>query len=122
MSIFLTKADPAPLSSEKFSEEFNSWLSVLVDTLNETLTSIQNFLNNMKISSTSNIGGSGAGPISVSVTGLVVGSPIVATIASSSNPVWVISCIATSTGFDVTFSGDPGASCILNYVAGIVAQ
>jgi hypothetical protein len=83
-----------------------------------TLQQKENIVSN----STSDIGGAGAGPISVVVSGLTASSKIVATIASSTNSVSVVKCVATATGFDVTFSGDPGASCILNYVAFIVAQ
>ncbi len=77
---------------------------------------------NIKADSTADIGGAGAGPISVVVAGLTASSKIVATIASSSNVVSVAKCIATATGFDITFSGDPGAACVVNYVAFIVAQ
>ncbi len=77
---------------------------------------------NIKSDSTADIGGGGAGPISVVVAGLTSASKIVATIASSSNIVAVGKCIATATGFDITFTGDPGAACVVNYVAFVVAQ
>lgn len=77
---------------------------------------------NIKSASTADIGGGGAGPISVVVAGLTSSSKIVATIASSSNVVAVGKCIATATGFDITFTGDPGAACVVNYVAFVVAQ
>lgn len=78
--------------------------------------------NNIIAATTANIGGGGAGPISVVVAGLTAASVVVATIESSSNAVSVVACTATATGFDVTFSADPGASCLLNYVAFIAAQ
>ena len=77
---------------------------------------------NIKAATTASIGGAGAGPISVVVAGLTASSVIVAGIKSSSNVVEVSKCIATATGFDITFSADPGASCIVNYVAFIVSQ
>lgn len=77
---------------------------------------------NIKAATTANIGGGGAGPISVAVAGLTTASVVVATIEASSNPASVIACTATGTGFDVTFSADPGATCTLNYVAFIAAQ
>lgn len=77
---------------------------------------------NIKSNSTADIGGGGAGPISVVVAGLTAASKIVATIASSTNTVAVGKCIATATGFDITFTGDPGAACVVNYVAFVVAQ
>lgn len=77
---------------------------------------------NIIAGTTADIGGGGAGPISVVVAGLTAASPIVATIASSSNAVAVAKCIGTATGFDITFSADPGAACVVNYVAFIAAQ
>lgn len=84
-------------------------------------SNIQN-KTNIIANSTADIGGAGAGPISVVVAGLTAASKIVATIASSSNAVAVAKCIATATGFDITFTGDPGAACVVNYVAFIAAQ
>jgi len=43
--INLDKVSPAPLKDENFSAEFISWLSVTVDTLNETIQKIQDQLN-----------------------------------------------------------------------------
>ena len=77
---------------------------------------------NIKAAVTANIGGSGAGPISVAVTGMTSSSVVTCTIASSSNAVQVEKAVAGSGSFSVTFSGDPGASCLLNYVAFIAAQ
>lgn len=77
---------------------------------------------NIKAATTGNIGGAGAGPITVTVAGLTTSSVVVATVASSSNPVSVILATAGSGNFDVTFSADPGATCTLNYVAFIAAQ
>ncbi len=45
MALFLEKINSAPLSNEEFSFEFNSWVSNLVDTLNETLRIIEETLN-----------------------------------------------------------------------------
>lgn len=66
---------------------------------------------------TADIGGGGAGPISVAVAGMSAASAVVATIASSTNTVAVAKCISTATGFDITFDGDPGAACVVNFVA-----
>lgn len=76
----------------------------------------------VKAAATADIGGGGAGPISVAVAGLTASSIVVATVASSTNTVAVAKCIGTVTGFDVTFTADPGAACVLNYVAYIVSQ
>lgn len=77
---------------------------------------------NIKAATTGNIGGAGAGPISVAVAGATAASVVVATVEASSNPVSVIAATATGTGFDVTFSADPGAACTLNYILFIAAQ
>lgn len=45
MAVFLNKINAAPLNSEQFSFEFNSWLSVMIGEINEDLTSLENFLN-----------------------------------------------------------------------------
>lgn len=76
----------------------------------------------IKAATTGNIGGAGAGPISVSVTGLTAASVVVATVEASANLVSVISATAGVDSFDVTFSADPGATCTLNYIAFIAAQ
>lgn len=77
---------------------------------------------NIKAATTADIGGAGAGPVSVVVAGMTAASVVVATIATSTNTVAVAKCVATATGFDVTFTADPGAACTLNYVAFIAAQ
>lgn len=85
-------------------------------------TSAVQLIANLKAGTTADIGGAGAGPISVVVAGLTAASVVVATVESSSNPVSVVACTATATGFDITFSADPGAACLVNYVALVAAQ
>lgn len=125
----LSKLDPIPPSAQKLGSDIYQWFSTTVDTTNEAIGQLQLYLanvelrlSNIKFGVTGNIGGAGAGPISVAVTGMTASSPIVATIASSSLVVAVAKCIGTATGFDVTFTGNPGASCILNYAVGLVSQ
>ena len=45
MKIFLDRIDSVPLQNDNFSPDFDSWLSILVDTMNETLKEIQDQLN-----------------------------------------------------------------------------
>jgi hypothetical protein len=45
MNIFLDKIDAAPIADSNFSFDFNQWIAVLVDTLNEVITDIQNQFN-----------------------------------------------------------------------------
>lgn len=84
-------------------------------------TNIQ-YKTNIKAATTGNIGGAGAGPITVTVAGLTASSVVVATVATSSNTVAVAKAVAGSGNFDVTFTADPGATCTLNYIAFIAAQ
>jgi hypothetical protein len=77
---------------------------------------------NIKAATTADIGGGGAGPLTVVVAGLTAASVVVATVEASSNAVSVVKCTAGSGSFDITFSGDPGAACTVNYVAFIAAQ
>ncbi len=77
---------------------------------------------NIKAARTANIGGGGAGPISVAVAGLTAASIVTGSIQASSNPSTIEKMTATSTGFDVLFSADPGATCTVNYVAFVAAQ
>ena len=51
MLFFIEKIDAAPLADDDFSFSFNSWVSVMVDTLNEGLLNIQNQLNGQGIAS-----------------------------------------------------------------------
>lgn len=81
-----------------------------------SVTNVQN-KTNIIANNTGQIGGGGAGPITIPASGLINGSTVVATVQSSSNPVSVIACLAHANSFDITFSGDPGASCIVSYVA-----
>lgn len=69
-----------------------------------------------------NIGGAGAGPVTVTQAGVATTSIIVASMVSSSNPVEIITVTAGTGNFAVTFSGNPGASAIINYIVFIAAQ
>lgn len=71
---------------------------------------------------TGNIGGAGAGPLTITVAGMTAASVVVATVASSSNPCYVLTAVPGSGSFDLTVSADPGVSLIVNYIAYIVAQ
>jgi len=77
---------------------------------------------NLKAARTADIGGGGAGPISVVVAGLTAASIINANINTSSNAVSVAKVTATATGFDILFSADPGASCLVDYQAFVAPQ
>ena len=76
----------------------------------------------VKAAQTADIGGGGAGPINVVVADLTGASVVVASILSSSNTVAVAKVDPGAGSFDITFTGDPGAACVVNYVAYIAAQ
>lgn len=113
----LPRMDPPPLDYCDFQTEMKRWLSDLIDAYNQAMQQLGNVVDNI------DIGGSGAGPISVPVVDLTNISTVIATIVSSSNPVSIISVkpvsatISVPAHFDITFSADPGASAIISYVA-----
>ena len=43
--IFIDRIDSAPVLTEEFDYSFTTWLSVLVNVLNENMFDIQNYLN-----------------------------------------------------------------------------
>lgn len=102
--------DTPQVQGNSLPPELNRWFSNIVDQINT-------MFGNVIAEITLDIGGGGAGPISVPVTGLTAASVITASIQSSSNAVAIEKVTATSTGFDILFDGDPGASCFVNYIA-----
>lgn len=114
--INLLKMD-TPVGTENLNEEFVRWISNIVSVYNETMVIIQNAFNNMITSLGIDVGGGGAGPITVSVVGLTANGFVQAVLISSSNPVTISSVVPGLNGFDITFSGDPGASAIIKYTA-----
>lgn len=68
------------------------------------------------------IGGAGAGPINIAVVGATATSVAVGTLVSSSNAVQVQTITTTTDQIAVTFSGDPGAAAVLNYIVFLAAQ
>lgn len=77
---------------------------------------------NIKAATTANIGGTGAGPLTVSQAACTSSSVIVCQVESSSNPCYVITVVPGTGSFTVTTNTDPGASLILSYVLFVAAQ
>lgn len=99
------------------------WLNVTFANGRWSLTAAAAQLKSeIKAATTSNIGGAGAGPLTVSVPGLTAASVVVASVESSTNACSVIACTAGTDSFDITVSADPGATLIVNYIAFITAQ
>lgn len=51
MSLFLQRIDTAPIGNNNLSFALNQWITVLIDTLNEIITAIQNAFNTLAASS-----------------------------------------------------------------------
>ena len=51
MVMFLDRIDAAPIQNNDFPFDFNQWLAVLVDTLNEDIVDTQNAFNLLKAQS-----------------------------------------------------------------------
>ena len=77
---------------------------------------------NIKAVTTANIGGSGAGPLTVTQAACTSSSVIMCQVQSSSNACYVITVVPGSGSFTVTTNTDPGASLMLSYVLFVAAQ
>jgi len=84
-------------------------------------TSVQ-LKTNIKAVTTANIGGAGAGPLTVTQAACTSSSVIICQVQSSSNPCYVITVVPGTGSFTVTTNTDPGASLILSYVLFVAAQ
>lgn len=111
----LLSLDRFPIEAAHLDPTVERWFTTLIDQYNQLVMEIQDFQGNIIATRTANIGGAGAGPISVLVSGMTANSVIIAQIQSSTNAVSVQKVTATATGFDILFSGDPGASAFVNY-------
>jgi len=115
----LPRIDPYLENEKEFAHIDILWLANLVDTINSALALID---STIPYTAQIDVGGSGAGPIDVSVTGITPQTKVRAMIASSSNPVTIKSIVSGTNKFSITFSSDPGASAIITYVVFFTAQ
>ena len=113
----LTSIDSVDVSQTQFGPQMQAWLSNTVDKLNNDISLLNKAFANLIAVSGIDIGGGGAGPISVSVPGLSASGYVNVNLISSSNPVTISTVTAGTNAFTVTFSGDPGASAIIVYQA-----
>lgn len=111
--INLETIDTPILRETNFGNNAQQWLTTLVDKLNYNFK----ILNLTFAMAQVDIGGGGAGPITVAVTGLLATNFVKATLISSSNPVNIVNIVPGAGSFDITFSADPGASAIIVYQA-----
>lgn len=114
---FLAKT--AALVSGNFPQ--NSGTAGLVIDSGLAVTNIQQ-KTQVKAVLTGNIGGSGAGPLTVSVAGMTNASVVVCTVSTSSNACYVLKATPGTGSFALTVSADPGASLVVSYIAYIAAQ
>lgn len=110
--------DTPILEQTKFGPDMQRWLPNIVDSINSNATTIQDALANLIFISQQDIGGSGAGPVVVTVTGLMASNFVSVNLVSTTNPGVTITNVTVSVGsFSVTFSSDPGASAIIAWQA-----
>lgn len=79
-------------------------------------------MGNIHAQKTVDIGGGGAGPLTVSFPGMTADSVILGTILSSTNTVAVGKILPGVNEFDITFTSDPGAACVVSVVGFVIAQ
>lgn len=118
MPISLEVLDTAILEQTQFGPDMNRWITNVVDIINGSFTILSNAINNLITVATIDIGGSGAGPINVTVVGLTASMYVYVNLLSTSNTgVTVSNVVAGTDQFSVTFSADPGTHAIIAYQA-----
>jgi hypothetical protein len=109
--------DSPILEQTEFGPDMKNWLSNSVDILNSAITTLGNINNSILIINTANVGGGGAGPITVPLLGLTPSGFVEARIISTTNPgITIVSIVPQLNQFTITFSADPGASAIISYI------
>lgn len=112
VQISLPRLDP-PTNYKDLSDPVVLFLAEIVDQFNEAMTKLDGLIEAKGI----DIGGAGAGPITVSVVGLTATGTVNVALISSSNPVTILTVTPGLNSFTITFSADPGASAIIVYQA-----
>lgn len=115
--INLDVLDPPDVEQTEFGPDMKRWLANIVDIINASFATLNNYTANLITAAGINIGGMGAGPITVTVVGLTASGFVSVNLISSSNPVTISSVVPGNGSFAITFSGDPGASAIIVYQA-----
>lgn len=115
--INLEVVDTPIVEQTKFGPDMQRWLPNLVDIINASLTTISNAFANLIAVGQTDVGGAGAGPLSVTVTGLAASNYVNVTLISSTDATTISNVTAGSGSFSITFSADPGASAIIVYQA-----
>ena len=114
--------DTAILEQTKFGPDMQRWLGNIVDIINANFAMLAQGFANIITATGIDVGGGGAGPITVSVVGLTASGYVNATLISTTNAnISILSVVPGLNGFDITFNADPGASAIIVYTA-FIAQ
>jgi hypothetical protein len=103
--------DTPILEQTQFGPDMQRWLPNVVDSINSNFMMV----NNLITVATMDIGGGGAGPINVTVLGLMPSGSVNVNLLSSTNSVTITTVSVGTNQFSVTFSGDPGASAVISY-------
>lgn len=115
---FLDVLDPPDVAETNFGPNMQRWVSVIVDIINANFTSLSNAAEFFITSQGIDVGGGGAGPITVTVEGLTSDGFVNVNLISTTNPnITIVSVVPGLNSFAITFSADPGASAIIVYQA-----
>jgi hypothetical protein len=110
----LNLLDAIDVEQTQFGPDMKRWLTNMVDIANEQFLAFDNLIANLGV----DVGGGGAGPISVPVIGLTANDFVNVRLISTSNAgVTVLTVTPGLNAFDITFSADPGGSAIIVYQA-----
>lgn len=115
--INLEVLDTPDVEQTEFGPDMKRWLANIVDIINANFSTLNQYANNLITAAGVNVGGAGAGPITVNVIGLTASGFVNVNLISSSNPVTILTVTPGLNSFDITFSADPGASAIIVYQA-----
>lgn len=107
--INLSILDTLDIDQTEFGPDSKRWLSNIIDTINAAFTTILIAVGQK------DVGGGGAGPITVAVTGINANNFVNVTLLSSTNATTIIDVTPGANQFTVTFQSNPGASAIIAY-------
>lgn len=110
--------DPPDVEQTQFGPDMKRWLSIIVDIINSNFTTLSNATEFFITAQGIDVGGGGAGPLTVTVTGLTSDGFVNVNLISTTNPgIHITNVIPGLNNFTVTFNADPGASAIIVYQA-----
>lgn len=112
--IDLNLLDTVDVEQTQFGPDMKRWLSNAVDIINQQFQALDLMIETKGV----DVGGAGAGPISVPVIGLTTNDYVNVRLISTSIANVTISDVSVGTNaFNITFSSYPGPSAIIVYQA-----